>query len=56
MTVCPTEPCVICGKLVYTCELTCKYKEHHGGCELTGNGWVCSEECWDAVIEREEKP
>jgi hypothetical protein len=53
---CPSVPCVICGKTVYTCENygeEADCKKHPEGSELSAtDGWVCSSECFDKVADK----
>jgi len=56
--------CAVCGKDVYTCERTdipidANYPDyrcpvHPDGCEISGGGWVCSEECFEVATKRLE--
>lgn len=59
----PYVECVVCGKLIKTCErkhpietecssdYTCPV--HSDGAECADGNWVCSNECWEIYVENE---
>jgi len=57
----PIVSCWVCGAKIHTCErkkaINSDYRcpVHGDGCELSDGRWVCSDKCWDIIVDGTEE-